>query len=286
MVESEDGLLLGCDFSSTPSPRKPIVVALGQWHSDGLRLIAVERDATLALWEARLQAMPRWVGAFDFPFGLPRALVQAMGWPLDWAACQAHYANLTRADIRSRFRAFCQARPAGRKFVHRACDGPAGSSPSMKWVNPPVAWMMHAGVPVLRRLAAHFPGLGGAAQPAGTARIALEAYPGYLARGVLGRTPYKADDRARQSATHTLARRRLVDALTSGQNPLDLAVALTQKQQQALVDDPKGDMLDAVLALLQAAWAQRQHDLGHPHWGLPERVDPLEGWIVGVPAPA
>ena len=40
-------------------------------------------------------------------------------------------------------------RTIGGKFAHRATDGPAGSSPSMKWVNPPVAFMLHAGVPLL-----------------------------------------------------------------------------------------------------------------------------------------
>jgi hypothetical protein len=36
-----------------------------------------------------------------------------------------------------------------------------------------------------------------------------------------------------------------------------------------------------VLCLLQAAWAQRQHEAGHPRFGLPE-FDPLEGWIVSA----
>ena len=39
-----------------------------------------------------------------------------------------------------------------------------------------------------------------------------------------------------------------------------------------------GDTLDAVLCLLQAAWARTQ-----PRWGLPPDVDPLEGWIVSAP---
>ena len=60
-----------------------------------------------------------------------------------------HYAGLSRAEIRAQFAAFCNARPAGGKFAHRATDLPAGSSPSMKWVNPPVAFMLHAGVPRL-----------------------------------------------------------------------------------------------------------------------------------------
>ena len=46
-----------------------------------------------------------------------------------------------------------------------------------------------------------------------------------------------------------------------------------------LADDASGDRLDAVLCLLQAAWALKQHESGHPRYGLPV-FDPLEGWIV------
>ncbi|GAB4212807.1 MAG: hypothetical protein Fur007_05760 [Rhodoferax sp.] len=194
-----------------------------------------------------------------------------------------HYAQLPRAEIRAHFAAYCQARPKGAKFAHRACDGPAGSSPSMKWVNPPVAWMMHAGVPALWEAAASMPGL--TASPAHTPRIALEAYPGYLAHAVLGRQSYKADDRARQTPERHHARRHLINALLAGQHPMALALEAEPAQQQMLVDDPRGDALDSVLALLQAAWAHQQHHAGHPCWGLPSDIDPLEGWIVGVPAP-
>jgi len=38
--------------------------------------------------------------------------------------------------------------------------------------------------------------------------------------------------------------------------------------------------LDAVLCLVQAAWAQQQQATGHPRYGLPSEVDPLEGWII------
>jgi hypothetical protein len=41
------------------------------------------------------------------------------------------------------------------------------------------------------------------------------------------------------------------------------------------VADAMGDRLDAVLCLMQAAWAALQ-----PGHGLPTQVDPLEGWIV------
>ena len=43
------------------------------------------------------------------------------------------------------------------------------------------------------------------------------------------------------------------------------------------MDDASGDALDAVLCLVQAAWAS-----GQPGYGLPETIDPLEGWIVSA----
>ena len=44
-----------------------------------------------------------------------------------------------------------------------------------------------------------------------------------------------------------------------------------------LADDASGDSLDAVLCLLQAAWAAGQ---GAPRYGLPPGIDTLEGWII------
>jgi hypothetical protein len=159
-----------------------------------------------ARWLAQPQA---WVGGFDLPFGLPRELVQHLGWPQQWAACMDHYAALSRPVIRDTFAAFCDARPAGGKFAHRATDRPAGSSPSMKWVNPPVAYMLHAGVPLLRAAGVHLPGL----HDGDPQRVALEAYPGLLARQVLGARSYKSDDRARQTPERLIARKDLITAL-------------------------------------------------------------------------
>ncbi|MDD2547459.1 MAG: DUF429 domain-containing protein, partial [Burkholderiaceae bacterium] len=186
--------LLGCDFSSSPSPRKPVVLALGQRQGARVQLTALERLETLAAVADWLGVQRAWVGGFDLPFGLPRELVQSLGWPLQWLDCMRHYRSLTRAQIREVFAAFCAARPVGGKFAHRATDGPAGSSPSMKWVNPPVAYMLHAGVPLLLDAGVSLPGLY-AGDPA---RVALEAYPGLLAREVLGLRSYKSDDRAKQ----------------------------------------------------------------------------------------
>ncbi|MBQ0933431.1 DUF429 domain-containing protein [Ideonella alba] len=268
-----DRLLLGVDFSSAPRAAKPIVAAWGRRVGAVVRLDTIETLPRLDDFSALLQRPGPWAGAFDLPFGLPRELVLALGWPTDWAALMRHYAALSREEIRATFQAFCDARPAGGKFAHRACDVPAGSSPSMKWVNPPVAYMLHAGVPRLIEAGVDLPGLH-AGDPA---RVALEAYPGLLARELIGARSYKSDERAKQTPERLIARKDLLAALEQGRSRLGLRLKLSPAQHEALAEDASGDRLDAVLCLLQAAWA-----VGQPGWGLPAAMDPLEGWILSA----
>jgi hypothetical protein len=143
----------------------------------------------------------------------------------------------------------------------------------MKWVNPPVAFMLHAGVPRLLAAGVHLPGL----HQGDPRRVALEGYPGLLAREVLGKRSYKSDDKLRQTPERLIARKDLVGALENGQTRLGLRLKLTPAQHDTLVDDATGDSLDAVLCLMQAGWAQTQ---GAPRYGLPQQMDPLEGWIA------
>jgi hypothetical protein len=273
-------VLFGCDFSSAPTARKPIVIAVGELASaDRVVLTSLRRFATLEAWGEWLCATPSWTGGFDFPFSLPRELVERLRWPLQWEPLMAHYASLSRAEIRETFAAFCAARPVGGKFAHRATDGPAGSSPSMKWVNPPVAYMLHAGVPRLLAADARIPGLHAGS---GADRIALEAYPGLLARELIGRRSYKSDDLQKQTPERHAARADLLVALEAGTTRLGLRLSITRPQRAELLADARGDDIDAVLCLLQAAWGLQRAGSPGPGHGLPERFDPLEGWIVSA----
>ena len=265
--------LAGVDFTSAPRRGKPIVWAWGRWQRPGLlKLEHFEENTSHAAFEESLRRPGPWLAAFDMPFGLPRELVATLGWPSDWAGSMAHYASLTRSQIVATFAAFCDARPVGSKFAHRACDGPAGSSTSMKWVNPPVAFMLHAGVPALRAAGVHIAGL----QEGDPARVALEGYPGLVARSLIGRRSYKSDTRAQQTTERLIARKDLVDALEQGRWR-GLRLKLTHAQRDELVADAQGDKLDAALCLLLAAWADTQAG-----YGMPARFDALEGWILAA----
>ena len=271
-------LLFGCDFSCAPTSRKPIVVAAGRTSGAGeLVLTGLQRFTTLDAWAEWLRSEPVWIGGFDFPFGLPRELVEHLRWPLEWNALMAHYAGLSRAEIRATFAAFCAARPVGGKFAHRATDAPAGSSTSMKWVNPPVAFMLHAGVPPLLAAGASLPGLHIGSNKD---RVALEAYPGLLARELIGRRSYKSDEAAKQTPERLAARTSLLAALKAGTTRLGLRLALSRAQRTELLGDARGDHLDAVLCLVQATWSAQRVSTPGPGFGLPENFDPIEGWIV------
>lgn len=282
-MSDQSPALYGVDFTSAPRRAKPITIARIEMRGPArFALVALEALADWASFDALLERPGPWIAGFDMPFGLPRPLVEALDWPRDWRGSMRHYASLDRTTIRATFKAFCDARPAGSKFAHRGADGPAGASTSMKWVNPPVAWMLHAGVSRLIDAGVCIPGLDDDPARVDVERVALEAYPGYLARSIT-RASYKSDTRAK----HTLARRdqriRIVEALRSGRHVLSLPIAIDDVQYLQLVDEGSADRLDAVLCAVQAAWAFEQHVAGRSRYGLPDHVDPLEGWIVGVP---
>lgn len=264
--------IIGVDFTSAPRRAKPITVAFGQCDGNILHVERVEEHAGWASYEDWLARPGPWIGAFDFPFGLSRELVEHLGWPRTWSGLVAYCATLSRTELRTIFKAFCDARPAGNKFAHRATDGPAGSSPSMKWVNPPVAYMFHDGTQRLLRAGVTVFGL----HPGDPERIALEGYPGLVARAVT-RASYKSDERIRQTPQRRAARELIVRSLENGTHPLGVRLQVAPAVQARLVEDGSGDWLDAVLCAVVAAWAAQR-----PDYGLPRHLDPVEGWIAGA----
>jgi hypothetical protein len=185
-----------------------------------------------------------------------------------------HARCATRREFQTLVDGWGNTRPAGQRLVHRATDtalpGLSSTSPlQTRYV--PVGYMYYEGFARIVRAGVGVPGL----LPGDGARHALEVYPGLLAHQLLGRRSYKNDD----SPERLLARKEMVEAMEQGRTPLGLRLKLTPAQACELVADAGGDRLDAVLALMQAAWAA-----GQPRCGLPAQVDVVEGWISGARA--
>ena len=269
---TEATALLGVDFSSAPTRRKPITVAHGRREGAALRLLALEALPTLAAFEALLVRPGPWFGAFDFPFGLPREFVDALALGADTGSVIAELRR--RCPDRMTWRALVDAwgneRPPGRRLVHRITDRAhlATSSSPLQTRYVPVGFMYYEG---LARLIA-----AGVALPAlhrgDPARVAVEGYPGRLAFELIGRRSYKNDP----SPDRLIARKDLLEALEQGRGSLGLRLRLSHAQRDSIAADASGDLLDALLCLMLAGWAERQ-----PGHGVPAEVDRVEGWIVG-----
>ena len=278
----DGAVVVGVDFTSAPSRRKPITVASGRMISvrrrPVYRLEQIAGLGSLAEFETFLEDDRPWLGGFDLPFGQPRTLIEHEGWPTDWPAFVRFSCEQPRELLRSTFKRWCDARPSGDKFAWRRTDKPAGSSPAMRWTNPPVAWMMHAGIGRMLEAGLSFPahrhGLGSRAC---SRRIALEAYPAFTARRACPKS-YKSDTPAKQTADRRRRRGTIVAALEQGTAGLAPTLAVTPAWRRRIVADGRGDLLDAVICALQAA-----HAATLPRYGLPRALDPLEGWIAAVP---
>jgi hypothetical protein len=285
---SRDGpLVLGVDFTSAPSRRKPITVAVG-------RLVERRRAAryvvetirslgSLDTFAALLREPGPWIGGFDLPFSQPRSLIEHEGWPTAWPTFVDFYCSQPREQLRRTFKRWCAGRPAGDKFAWRATDKPAGSSPAMRWANPPVAWMMHAGIGRMLAAGVSFPAHDhphrsrSRSRLGRSARVAFESYPGFTARRVT-RLSYKSDATAKQTADRRTRRREILRAIEAGLAGLAVVAEIPAGWRRRIVADGSGDLLDAVICGLQACHAVRA-----PRLGLPANLDPLEGWIAAVP---
>ncbi len=265
-------LLHGVDFTSAPRKAKGITIASGQLIHDAFELQQLQTFHNFSDFQQWLQNPGPWVAGFDFPFSLPRELITLLNWPAEWPALIQHYASLSREEIRNTFKAVCDSRAVGNKFIHRQGDSAAGSSSSMKWVNPPVAYMLHAGAPLLLQAGVTIPCM----HSGDSQRVALEAYPGMVARSIT-RDSYKSDTPAMQTPERRAARLSIINALEKAEHPFEIMLQAGKFRQQ-LLNDGSGDLLDAVLCAVLAAWGWQRRDA---NYGLPEH-DALEGWIVGA----
>ncbi len=284
------GLLLGLDFSCAPGARKPLTLARLDAFLQATAADAPDHAATDA----------GFVIGCDFPFGLPRPFVDALctHGPPPLAQALRDAAALPPVDAliqtlhaqlgdRAGFQRLVDDwgvgwqpdRPAGSKLIHRPTDialpGVHSTSPlQTRYV--PVGKMYFEGLARLVRADLSLPGL----RHGRPRHLALEAWPGLLAAQILGRQrSYKSDTDA--TPERLIARMDLVDALEQGRTPWGLRLKLRPAQREHLVQDPKGDRVDAVLCLMQTARAHQLAEAGDARWGLPDHVDPVEGWIIG-----
>jgi hypothetical protein len=267
--------IFGLDFTSVPTPRKPLTCTCCELHGTQLHVQEYRLLGNFAGFEAFLQQDGPWVAALDFPFGQPRTLITNLGWPATWPGYVSLIATMGKERFEETLASYRTGRIAGDKLHLRATDRLAGARSPMMLHRVPVGKMFFQGAP--RLLASPVSVL--PCRPTADSRMVIEGYPALVARCLIGKQSYKSDERQQQTLAQRAARRALLDELCSEKLPSCYGVRLVLSAQlvQQFVEEAMGDGLDALLCALQAAWAYTQRTHGY---GIPPTCDALEGWIV------
>ena len=259
----------GIDFTSTPDRRKPITLAEGQLEGEVLRIDELWCLTSFDEFEAALQEPGPWVAGIDFPFGQPRKFLDNVNWPTDsWTGYVDLVAQMRKEEFEQGLRKYKADRCPGDKDHKRRTDVLAKSASPMNIVNPPVGKMFFQGAPrILRSGASIVP-----CAPNDSERVIVEGYPARVVQELTGSRPRYKDEVGREQV-----RKGIVDQLVGRacRDRYGLVVRVEGFTAEQVIGDRKGDLLDAVLCAVQAAWASR-----HPRHGIPADCDPLEGWIV------
>jgi hypothetical protein len=264
----------GLDFTSAPSRRKPLVALRCRLEDETLRVEDADTLTKFEEFEAWLGTPGPWVCGMDFPFGQPKELVEALGWPPDWAGYVGKVHELGKEGFEGEIRADMASRPYGQKWRYRLADRRSGSSSAMMLFRVPVGKMFFQGAPRLLRSGVSVE----PCRPSGDPRVAVEAYPAVVARRFLGRESYKRDG-VPDTSERMAARKRLVSGLASDtlREAYGFGVSMGRRWRERFVEEPGADALDSLLCAVQAAWAYTRRDEG---WGVPPECDRNEGWIL------
>lgn len=261
----------GIDFTSSPSKRKPLTGLRCDFENGTLSARESYTWSSFAEFENILSQPGPWIAGLDFPFGQSRRFIENVGWPQDWSQYVCHAAKLGKAGFIAALEDYKRDRPDGDKEHKRQTDVSASSISPQKLYGVPVAKMFFEGAPRLVEAGVTVPGL----QLGDPQRIVVEAYPGVLARALIGRQGYKSDTKSKQTPKLHRARQDIFSALTNGAAKTRFGIDI--EASSTMVDDPSGDTLDTLLCAVQAAWAWMLR--GH-EFGMPKNTDPLEGWIA------
>jgi hypothetical protein len=277
--------IFGLDFTSAPTRKKPITCAVCELHkldepgiSHNTHILTMQNCLTMptfAAFEAFLRSDGPWLAALDFPFGQPRQLITNLGWPIVWTDYMQLIATMSKAEFEQTLAHYCASRLPGDKLHLRITDKYANARSPMMLHRVPVGKMFFQGAPrFLSSSVSILP-----CRPTPSNRIVVEGYPALVARKWLGKRSYKSDERSKQTPEQTSARRDLLTGLCSPTlfTHYGLRLAISDDMAIMLIEEPMGDMLDALLCAIQAAWVYTQRD---NNYGIPLDCDRNEGWIV------
>lgn len=263
--------IYGIDFTSRPSRRKPLTCLHCTLNENVLTARELKTWSGFEQFETALLKPGQWVMGIDFPFGQSSQFIRNIGWPETWNEYVEHAFSLGRAGFRNALDQYREARSFGDKEHRRKTDVAASSISPQKLYGVPVALMFYEGAHRLVKSGVTIPSL----QDSDPNRVVVEAYPGVLARRIIGKRSYKHDSRSKQTVELEDARVEMLTQILAGTTEPEFGFKVAAPM--SLADDPSGDQLDALLCAMQAAWAYTKRN---ENYGAPTDVDKIEGWIA------
>ena len=264
-------MVLGVDFTSRPGRKKPITCLSCVLNDGALHAYQMKEWHSFNEFENALRTAGPWIAGIDFPFGQARKFIENIGWPPLWSDYVNHVQNLGRKGLCLSLDSYRSTRPFGDREHRRKTDVAAGSISPQKLYGVPVGMMFFEGAWRLIEAQVKIPGL----QLGAEDRIVVEAYPGIIARKLIGRQSYKNDRKNKQTTDQRAARYSVLSQITAGK--LVEEYGFRVEVSLPLADDPTGDQLDALLCAMQAAWSWTQR---RNRFGVPLDCDHSEGWIA------
>ena len=266
-------MIKGIDFTSKPTRKKPITCVVCDYENNKLNMVDYQLLTSFSEFETLLSDKSKWFAGLDFPFGLARKFIENIGWENDWKSYVAYVSTLSREEFVKALEDYKSNRTSGDKEHRRQTDILAKSISPQKLYGVPVGKMFFEGATrLISAPVAVLPfELNKSANPV------IEAYPALIARRCIGNRSYKNDIRSRQTNELAQARSELLNQLEQGILNEEYGFTLDiQEFKDILLGDASGDLLDAFLCTIQAAWVytMREHN-----FGIPAEVDLLEGWI-------
>ena len=266
--------IFGIDFTSAPSRKKPITVAEAEIAQGSLVIQKIHTLIRFDEFEDFLKQKGPWVAGVDFPFGLPGAFLSTLGLPHDWPGYVQELTHLSKSEFEQNIKNFKSKHSSPYKEPLRFTDVLASAQSPLKLVNAPVAKMFYEGSKrILKSGASIIP-----CHPQKGNRIILEAYPALVARRFAA--SYKSE--TKDTSSKNSERKDIISGILSSdlETEFGFSVKIADAIKNEMLNDSKGDSLDAVLCSFQAAWAWQQ---GKPNYGIPTSNKSLthsEGWIV------
>jgi hypothetical protein len=111
--------IFGLDFTSRPTPKKPITCSVCELENNKLWVLSFLSIPGFNSFESFCEAEGAWVTGMDFPFGMPRKLIDHLQYPHAWERYVAKFGSLTRQNFIDLLTDYKSKQPKGAKEHRR-----------------------------------------------------------------------------------------------------------------------------------------------------------------------